>query len=65
VVGDTVNAAQRIEELGKMFSDSGQEVVVLASSATVEEVGMGFESFSVGEHSLPGRYGAMEVFRLS
>ena len=64
-VGDTVNAAQRVEELGKTLADDGQDAVVLVSRATIEQIGMGFESFSAGVHSLPGRYGALEVFRLS
>jgi adenylate cyclase len=64
-VGDTVNAAQRVEALGKSLADDGQDVVILVSRATIEQIGLGFESFSAGIHSLPGRYGALEVFRLS
>ncbi len=65
VVGDTVNAAQRVEALGKSLAEDGQDVVVLVSRTTVEQIGMGFESFSAGVHSLSGRYGAIEVYRLS
>ena len=36
VVGDTVNIAQRFEQLGKEFMVAGEEVVVLASGATIE-----------------------------
>ncbi len=65
VVGDTVNAAQRVEALGKSLADEGQDVIVLVSQATVDQIGVGLESFSAGVHSLAGRYGALEVFRLS
>ena len=65
VVGDTVNAAQRVEALGKSLAEDGQDVVVLVSRSTIEQVGMGLETFSTGVHSLAGRYGAIEVYRLS
>ena len=65
VVGDTVNAAQRVEALGKSLAEDGQDVVVLVSRSTIEQVGMGLETFSAGVHSLAGRYGAIEVYRLS
>jgi class 3 adenylate cyclase len=35
VVGDTVNIAQRFEQLGKDFMKAGEEIVVLASAATI------------------------------
>ena len=65
VVGDTVNAAQRVEALGKSLTEEGQDVVVLVSASTIERIGMGLEAFSAGVHSLAGRYGAIEVYRLS
>src|SRR3981189_2044445 len=34
VVGDTVNIAQRFEQLGKEFMKDGEETVVLASGST-------------------------------
>ncbi|MGE0153090.1 MAG: adenylate/guanylate cyclase domain-containing protein [Reyranellaceae bacterium] len=36
VVGDTVNTAQRMEQLGKQYMAADEEVVVLASGATVK-----------------------------
>ena len=35
VVGDTVNIAQRFEQLGKEFMKDGEEIVVLASGSTL------------------------------
>jgi class 3 adenylate cyclase len=35
VVGDTVNIAQRFEQLGKEFMKEGEEIVVLASGSTM------------------------------
>ena len=36
VVGDTVNTAQRMEQLAKQYMDASEEIVVLATGATVE-----------------------------
>lgn len=38
VVGDTVNIAQRFEQLGKDFMSAGEEIVVLASGSTMAAV---------------------------
>ena len=38
VVGDTVNIAQRFEQLGKEFMKDGEEIVVLASGSTMGAV---------------------------
>ena len=38
VVGDTVNIAQRFEQLGKDFMVAGEEIVVLASGSTMAAV---------------------------
>ena len=38
VVGDTVNIAQRFEQLGKEFMKDGEEIVVLASGSTLGAV---------------------------
>jgi class 3 adenylate cyclase len=38
VVGDTVNIAQRFEQLGKEFMTDGDEMVVLASAATLAAI---------------------------
>lgn len=36
VVGDTVNTAQRMEQLGKQYMSDSEEIVVLATGATVK-----------------------------
>jgi class 3 adenylate cyclase len=38
VVGDTVNIAQRFEQLGKEFMEPADEIVVLASAATLDAI---------------------------
>jgi class 3 adenylate cyclase len=38
VVGDTVNIAQRFEQLGKEFMAAGDDIVVLVSSATIAAI---------------------------
>ena len=38
VVGDTVNIAQRFEQLGKEFMKEGEDIVVLTSAATVAAI---------------------------
>ena len=68
IVGDTVNAAARIEALGVGLQE-GEDAVVLASAATIaaarahdaEAVG---NCQSAGPHALRGRTAPMEVFRL-
>lgn len=63
VVGDTVNTANRLEQLGKeLFSDL--EVCTLVSAATVEAAGKGFNFVPAGQHQLRGREGILTVYRL-
>ncbi|MCW5732723.1 MAG: hypothetical protein KIS73_01275 [Enhydrobacter sp.] len=68
VVGDTVNVAQRFEQLGKEFMGPDDEVVVLVSGATL---GMVKDSGSLGldlpppeRHQVKGRDAPVEVYRL-
>lgn len=65
VVGDTVNVARRMESLSKSLAWDRQEAIILVSSGTIQHLGLGFESFSIGAHSLKGRDGPIEVFRLA
>jgi class 3 adenylate cyclase len=71
IVGDTVNIAQRIEELASRFFAEAEEqpdAVVLASATTVEaagaapSAGAGLES--AGVHRLRGRSAPIEIHRL-
>jgi adenylate cyclase len=63
VVGDTVNAAERLQTLGREADDE-PEVVILASSETINRLPGETHYRQVGTHSLRGRRGSMEVFRL-
>lgn len=65
VVGDTVNVARRMESLSKSLAWDRQEAIILVSSFTIQHLGLGLESFSIGAHSLKGRDGPIEVFRLA
>ncbi len=65
VVGDTVNVARRMESLSKSLAWDRQEAIILVSSGTIQHLGLGFESFSIGAHSLKGRDGPVEIFRLA
>lgn len=64
VVGDTVNAAQRLEVLGKLFLKDDEQVVVLCSETTYRAAGEAAQGEPVGEHHLTGREGTVEVWRL-
>lgn len=64
VVGDTVNAAQRLEVLGKQFMAAADDAVVLVSEETITEAGMRPRGEPVGEHRLTGREETVQVFRL-
>jgi len=66
VVGDTVNVAQRIEQLGKsLVSEYKDDVLALVSDAVRLEAEDVFEMENVGQHSVKGRDGKIEIFRLS
>ncbi|MEZ5647372.1 MAG: adenylate/guanylate cyclase domain-containing protein [Alphaproteobacteria bacterium] len=63
VVGDTVNTANRLEQLGKeLFPTDG--VCALVSAATVQAAGEEFHFSTLGAHHLRGREGLVEVYRL-
>jgi adenylate cyclase len=63
LIGDTVNAAQRLEQLGKTLGDETAHCIVLASAATVRGLPPDIARVSLGERLLRGM-GSMEVFRL-
>lgn len=68
VVGDTVNVAQRFEQLGKIYMQPGEEVVVLASGATIAAVkdpaSLGIELPTPQLRRVKGHAGPVEVYRL-
>jgi adenylate cyclase len=63
VVGDTVNAAERLQTLGREVEGT-PEVTILASAATVAQLPGEHDHKAVGDHHLRGRSGRMEVYWL-
>ena len=64
VIGDTVNIAARLEELAKEFMSSDDEVVALASEATLVGLETVVLAESVGRHTLRGKRETIEVYRV-
>lgn len=66
MIGDTVNVAARLEALGKTVAPD-EECVILASARTVDAVraaGLDIAVETVGETTLRGRVGAVDVYRV-
>lgn len=63
IVGDTVNVAARIEELGSRLQGD-DETIVLASAATVLLAQDAVPAQCVGDQTLRGRDGNCEVWRI-
>jgi adenylate cyclase len=63
IVGDTVNACQRLEALGKEM-DRGDAVTILISGATAERLDESFKVEPAGSFAVKGRTEAIEVYRL-
>jgi adenylate cyclase len=63
-IGDMVNVAQRMEQLGKRLVPEGGDVTILITEATRADLGPGFEVRSLGRHAVKGREEAIEVFEL-
>ena len=64
IVGDTVNSASRLCEMGKMVGHDEQDVVILLGGATASDAAASFVLESMGAHVLRGRHGDTEVFQL-
>ena len=62
LIGDTVNAAQRLEQLGKEVANEA-DVIVLASAATVAKLPADIPRQALGELLLRGM-GEFEVYKL-
>jgi adenylate cyclase len=63
IVGDTVNAAQRLESLGKVI-DREADAVVLISREIFESLPAGLEVIDRGIHSVKGKREALKVYQL-
>ncbi|MDX6750973.1 adenylate/guanylate cyclase domain-containing protein [Geminicoccaceae bacterium 1502E] len=64
LVGDTVNATQRIEQLGKTVCTDRPTAAILVSDSTQRKAGAEFRFLDVGSHPLRGRAGTERIFRL-
>jgi class 3 adenylate cyclase len=69
VVGDTVNIAQRFEQLGKEFMAADEEIVVLASGDTLAAVkdrqALGIDPIEPVLRQVKGHDSSVEVYRLA
>lgn len=69
VVGDTVNVAQRLEQMGKQHMAAEDDVIVLVSGDTLnmlqDRAALGVEPVFVGEQTVRGRQEPELVYRLA
>ncbi len=64
IVGDTANACQRLEAIGKEF-DIGEDVTVLISGQTLAQTGAQFHTDHVGARRVKGKQEAIDIYRLT
>jgi len=64
IVGDAVNATQRLESLGKAI-DPDAETIVLVSREIRKALPDGFQLVSKGAHLVKGKHEALEVYQLA
>jgi class 3 adenylate cyclase len=64
LIGDTVNIAQRLEQLGKEVDTGADDVIVLISGETAACLDDSFALQPLGEQELRGRSESLVVFRL-
>jgi adenylate cyclase len=65
IVGDIVNVASRIEQLGKEYSDDEAEVTVLLSGTTRIKLPKSFKTKHLGLHSVKGREEPIDVYKIN
>ncbi len=63
IVGDAVNATQRLESLGKVI-DPDAESITLVSREVFEALPMGFHLISKGKHLVKGKQDGLDVYQL-
>ena len=64
IVGDTVNIASRLEQLGRSVAPASSDAVVLLSAATLEAAKPDFPLRPIGSVEVRGRREPIEVFAL-
>jgi class 3 adenylate cyclase len=64
VVGDTVNTAQRLEQLGHNHQLADEQFIALASAETVNAAALEPRPPMIGRIPVKGRTGEVEVYRL-
>jgi class 3 adenylate cyclase len=65
VVGDAVNVAERLQELGKTLGEIDQQVNILVSGAVVERLSERFALRPLGEQEIRGRRETVAIFTLT
>ena len=63
IVGDAVNATQRLESLGKTV-DPDAEAIALVSEEIFAAAAAGFQFISAGKHLVKGKQESLKVFQL-
>lgn len=63
IVGDTVNVAQRLQELGKALQPEA-DVAIIVSGATAAAIGTNAGLQSMGEQTIRGHTEPMAVYAL-
>jgi adenylate cyclase len=63
IVGDVVNASQRLESLGKLI-DPDAEAIALVSGDVFAAAPPGFQFVERGEHLVKGKQASLKVFQL-
>ena len=64
VVGDTVNTANRVEQLGKEVKQSDADVTIVLSGATARAAGSAVNPLLVGGRQIRGRDEEIEIYQL-
>ncbi len=64
LVGDTVNLAQRIEQLCKPMAETKSDVTILVSDTVAKEISGNFNLEDLGSQPIRGRNNPINVFRL-
>lgn len=64
IVGDAVNTANRLEQIGKEIGDKDAEVTIVLSEATVRAAGDAIAPIPAGTHRVRGREEEIAVYRL-